>query len=103
MGLSLTFFDEFQQVIMLIDCQEKSPTIISYDGIGEYEEMKLNMYDDEDENNNWEMKKICKVNSQSHTGRASKPYYVRDQSQGELLINNKCTKFLLQYDITRKK
>ena len=52
MALSLTYFDEFQQVIMLIDCQEKSPTIISYyDGIGgddDYEEMKLNMYDIDD-------------------------------------------------------
>ena len=32
--LALTYFDEFQQVILLIDAQEKSPTIISYDGIG---------------------------------------------------------------------
>ena len=52
MALSLTYFEEFQQVIMLIDCQEKSPTIISYyDGIGgddDYEEMKLNMYDVDD-------------------------------------------------------
>lgn len=52
MSLTLTFFDEFQQVIMMIDCQEKSPTIISYDGIGEYDEMKLNFYDDDDDENN---------------------------------------------------
>lgn len=36
--LALTYFDEFQQVILLIDAQEKSPTIISYDGIGHYNE-----------------------------------------------------------------
>lgn len=36
--LALTYFDEFQQVILLIDAQEKSPTIISYDGIGSYSE-----------------------------------------------------------------
>jgi len=36
--LALSYFDEFQQVILLIDAQEKSPTIISYDGIGDYSE-----------------------------------------------------------------
>lgn len=52
MSLSLTYFDEFQQVIMIIDCQEKSPTIISYDGIGDYDEMKMKFYEDDDDNNN---------------------------------------------------
>lgn len=55
--LTVTYFDEFQQVILLIDCQEKSPTIISYDGIGDYDEMKINLFggdgdEDDDQNNN---------------------------------------------------
>lgn len=49
---AVTYFDEFQQVILIIDCQEKSPAIISYDGIGDYSSLKMSSMDSLIEDNN---------------------------------------------------
>ena len=49
---AVTYFDEFQQVILIIDCQKKSPTIISYDGIGDYSSLKMSSMDSLIEDNN---------------------------------------------------
>ncbi|XP_057313353.1 DNA damage-regulated autophagy modulator protein 1-like [Hydractinia symbiolongicarpus] len=49
---AITYFDEFQQVMLLIDCQEKSPHIISYDGIGDYACVKMSSMDSLNEDNN---------------------------------------------------
>ena len=48
MSYALTYFEEFQQVVLLIDCQERSPMVEYYDGIGVFSDSKMN----DEENNN---------------------------------------------------
>ncbi len=43
LGMSLSFFNEFQAVMMSVECREKRPKVISaYDELNEYSSLKLN-------------------------------------------------------------
>eukprot|EP00794_Sanderia_malayensis_P006973 gene6973-7758_t len=43
LGLALSFFNEFQAVVMSVECHEKRPNVISaYDELNEYSTLKMN-------------------------------------------------------------